>query len=210
MGALASGNVRVLNEEVVNSFGITENIIEAVAEKERVELERRERLYRGDAPFPAVSDKTIVLVDDGLATGSTMRAAVAALRRRHPNRIIVCGSSGASIYLRNLAIGGRRGRRCGDAGAFLCCRPTVQGFRSDDGLAGEGPLRTFKAHLAFSETPFGDKRIFERLRQRRTVTKEKLISFLCNRHSYPERPRSVRFVQTQLPTYSSPESMSTK
>ena len=89
MGALASGHVRVLNEEVVNSFGITESIIEAVAEEERVELERRERLYRGDAPFPAVGDKTIVLIDDGVATGSTMRAAVAALRRQHPNRIIV-------------------------------------------------------------------------------------------------------------------------
>ena len=89
MGALASGNVRVLNEEVVNSFGITESIIEAVAEKERVELERRERLYRGHAPFPAVDDKTVLLVDDGLATGSTMRAAVAALRRQHPNRIVV-------------------------------------------------------------------------------------------------------------------------
>ena len=89
MGALASGNVRVLNEEVVNSFGITESIIEAVAEEERVELERRERLYRGHAPFPAVSDKTVLLVDDGLATGSTMRAAVAALRRQHPNRIVV-------------------------------------------------------------------------------------------------------------------------
>ena len=89
MGALASGNVRVLNEEVVNSFGITESIIEAVAEEERVELERRERLYRGDAPFPAVGDKTVLLVDDGLATGSTMRAAVAALRRQHPNRIVV-------------------------------------------------------------------------------------------------------------------------
>jgi putative phosphoribosyl transferase len=89
MGALATGNVRVLNEEVVNSFGITERIIEAVAEKERVELERRERLYRGHAPFPAVGDKTVLLVDDGLATGSTMRAAVAALRRQHPNRIVV-------------------------------------------------------------------------------------------------------------------------
>jgi putative phosphoribosyl transferase len=89
MGALATGNVRVLNEEVVNSFGITESIIEAVAEKERAELERRERLYRGHAPFPAVGDKTVLLVDDGLATGSTMRAAVAALRRQHPNRIVV-------------------------------------------------------------------------------------------------------------------------
>ena len=89
MGALASGHVRVLNEEVVNSFGITESIIEAVADKEQVELERRERLYRGNAPFPAVTAKTIVLIDDGVATGSTMRAAVAALRRQHPDRIIV-------------------------------------------------------------------------------------------------------------------------
>ena len=85
MGALASGNVRVLNEEVVNSFGITESIIEAVAEEERVELERRERLYRGDAPFPAVGDKAVLLVDDGLATGSTMRAAVAAFDDNIPS-----------------------------------------------------------------------------------------------------------------------------
>ncbi len=89
MGALASGNVRVLNDEVVDSFGIPESVIAAVADKERIELERRERLYRGDTPFPALHDKTIVLVDDGVATGSTMRAAVAALRRQHPNRIIV-------------------------------------------------------------------------------------------------------------------------
>jgi putative phosphoribosyl transferase len=89
MGALASGNVRVLNDEVVSSFGITERVIEAVASKEQVELERRERLYRGDAPFPVLSGKTIVLVDDGVATGSTMRAAVAALRRQNPARIVV-------------------------------------------------------------------------------------------------------------------------
>ena len=73
----------------------------------------------------------------------------------------------------------------------------VQGFRSDDGLAGEGSLRTLKAHLASSETPSGEKRISERASPARgPCTKEKLISFLCNRHSYPERPRSVRFVQT--------------
>ncbi len=89
MGALARGNVRVLNDEVVSSFGITDSVIEAVAEKERIESERRERVYRGDAPFPIVSDKTIVLVDDGVATGSTMRAAVAALRQQHPRRIVV-------------------------------------------------------------------------------------------------------------------------
>jgi putative phosphoribosyl transferase len=89
MGALASGNVRVLNDEVVSSFGITERVIEAVASKEQVELERRERLYRGDAPFPVLSEKTIVLVDDGVATGSTMRAAVAALRRQNPAQIVV-------------------------------------------------------------------------------------------------------------------------
>jgi putative phosphoribosyl transferase len=89
MGALASGNVRVLNDEVVNSFGISDRVIEAVAEKEQAELERRERLYRGDSPRPHVDGKTILLVDDGVATGSTMRAAVAALRRQHPAQIIV-------------------------------------------------------------------------------------------------------------------------
>jgi putative phosphoribosyl transferase len=89
MGALASGNVRVLNDEVVQSFGITDRIIEAVAEKEQVELERRERLYRDASPLPSIRGKTILLVDDGVATGSTMRAAVAALRRQHPARIIV-------------------------------------------------------------------------------------------------------------------------
>ena len=89
MGALASGNVRVLNDEVVDSFDVSDRVIEAVAEKEQVELKRRERLYRGDSTLPAVRDKTILLVDDGVATGATMRAAVAALRRQHPARIVV-------------------------------------------------------------------------------------------------------------------------
>jgi putative phosphoribosyl transferase len=89
MGALASGNIRVLNDEVVQSFGISERTIETVAEKEQVELERRERLYRGDSGLPSIRGKTILLVDDGVATGSTMRAAVAAIRRQHPAQIIV-------------------------------------------------------------------------------------------------------------------------
>jgi putative phosphoribosyl transferase len=89
MGALASGNIRVLNDEVVQSFGISERTIEAVAEKEQVELERRERLYRGESGLPSIRGKTILLVDDGVATGSTMRAAVAAIRRQHPAQIVV-------------------------------------------------------------------------------------------------------------------------
>lgn len=89
MGALASGNIRVLNEEVVRSFGVANRIIEAVAEKEQVELKRRENLYRGDSAPPEVREKTILLVDDGVATGSTVRAAVAALRRQKPARIVV-------------------------------------------------------------------------------------------------------------------------
>ena len=89
MGAIASGNVRVLNEEVVRSFGVSSRVVDAVAEKESIELRRRERLYRGDTPEPDATGKTILLVDDGIATGSTMRAAVAALRQQGPSRIIV-------------------------------------------------------------------------------------------------------------------------
>jgi putative phosphoribosyl transferase len=89
MGAIASGNVRVLNDEVVRSFGVPNSVVDAVAEKEEIELKRRERLYRGDAPAPDAAGKTILLVDDGIATGSTMRAAVAALRRLSPSRIII-------------------------------------------------------------------------------------------------------------------------
>jgi putative phosphoribosyl transferase len=89
MGAIASGNVRVLNDEVVRSFGVSSRVVDAVAEKESIELKRRERLYRGDAPAPDIAGKTILLVDDGIATGSTMRAAVAALRQQGPSKIIV-------------------------------------------------------------------------------------------------------------------------
>jgi len=89
MGAIATGGVRVLNPDVVDYLGIPANVIDAVAADELQELERRERAYRGDRPEPDVRGKTVILVDDGLATGSTMRAAAAALRQRAPARIVV-------------------------------------------------------------------------------------------------------------------------
>ena len=89
MGAIASGGVRVLNEDVVKYLGIPKSVIDSVAEIELQELERRERAYRGNRPEPDVRGKTVILVDDGLATGSTMRAAAEALRQQQPARIVV-------------------------------------------------------------------------------------------------------------------------
>ena len=89
MGAVASGGVRVLNDEIVRGLGISEHEIDAAAARELQELARRERLYRGDRPPPDVAGRTVILVDDGLATGATMRAAVAALRQRQPARIVI-------------------------------------------------------------------------------------------------------------------------
>jgi putative phosphoribosyl transferase len=89
MGAIATGGVRVLNDQVVRALRIPEYVIEAGAGKERQELARRERLYRGDRPFPDVRGRTAILVDDGLATGTTMQAAVRALRQQQAARIVV-------------------------------------------------------------------------------------------------------------------------
>src|SRR5262245_18131466 len=96
MGAIASGGVRVLNPSVVYSLGISNEVIEAVAAREREELERREHLYRGDRPPVDPRDKIVILVDDGPATGSTMRAAVAALRKQHPAKVVVAVPVGAA------------------------------------------------------------------------------------------------------------------
>jgi predicted phosphoribosyltransferase len=89
MGAIASGGVRVLNEEVVDRLGISDERIDAVAEREQREIERREFEYRGDLPPTHVRTKKIILVDDGLATGATVRAAVRALREAGASEIIV-------------------------------------------------------------------------------------------------------------------------
>jgi predicted phosphoribosyltransferase len=95
MGAIASGSVRVLNPDVVGPLGISYDVIEDVATREAHELERRERAYRGDRPPLDVTDRIVIVVDDGLATGASMRAAVAALRRRGPRRIVVAVPTGA-------------------------------------------------------------------------------------------------------------------
>jgi putative phosphoribosyl transferase len=89
MGAIATGGVVVLNDEVIEDLQIPARVIEAVAVAEEQELEQRERLYRGDRPPPDPRGRTVILVDDGLATGSTMRAAIAALRSQAPARIVV-------------------------------------------------------------------------------------------------------------------------
>jgi putative phosphoribosyl transferase len=88
MGAIASGGVRVLNDEVVQGYDIPEPIIAEIIEREERELVRRERLFRGGRAPPRIGGRTVILVDDGLATGSTMRAALKALRQQAPARIV--------------------------------------------------------------------------------------------------------------------------
>lgn len=89
MGAIATGGVRILSEEVIATLGVSEREIAAVAAVEEGELARRERAYRGRRGPPAVEGRTVILVDDGLATGATMRAAAIVLRKLGPRRLIV-------------------------------------------------------------------------------------------------------------------------
>jgi putative phosphoribosyl transferase len=89
MGAIASGGVRILNHEIVDALGIRPEVIDGVTAREQQELERREREYRGEQGAEEVADRTVVVVDDGLATGSTMRAAIESLRQRGPAEIVV-------------------------------------------------------------------------------------------------------------------------
>lgn len=89
MGAIASGGIEILNPSVIQALGIDRDTIDRVTEKEYAELLRRERAYRGDRPPPAIEGRCVILVDDGLATGSTMRAAITAVRQRNPACIVV-------------------------------------------------------------------------------------------------------------------------
>ena len=102
MGAIASGGVRVLNGSVVDSLGISDETIDAVAARELRELERRERAYRDDRPAPDVQGRTVILVDDGIATGSTMKAAIEALRQLKATRIVVATPTAALSPVREM------------------------------------------------------------------------------------------------------------
>jgi len=105
-GAIASGGARILNHDVVRHVGLTVEAVETISERERRELIRREGLYRGERPVRKLAAKTVILVDDGLATGASMRAAIAAVRAQSPARIVVavptaaldaCAALGAEV-----------------------------------------------------------------------------------------------------------------
>jgi putative phosphoribosyl transferase len=102
MGAIASGGIRTLNNSIVQQLNIPTAAIEAATRRESQELERREQLYRGDKPAMDISGHTVIVVDDGLATGSTMRVAVAALRRQNPAKIVVAVPTAAAETCRDL------------------------------------------------------------------------------------------------------------
>src|SRR5690606_8620857 len=102
MGAIASGGERVMNQEIVLFHQIDREAVEAVIERETQELERRERAYRADRPLPELQGKTVIIVDDGLATGATMRAAITAVSRQKPAWLVVAVPVAASITINQL------------------------------------------------------------------------------------------------------------
>lgn len=97
MGAIASGGARVLNQDLIHQLSLSDEIIEHIVAREQRELERRERTYRGQRPVLDVRDHIVIIVDDGLATGSSMRAAIAALRQKRPTKLIVAVPVGAPM-----------------------------------------------------------------------------------------------------------------
>jgi len=121
MGAIASGGVRVLNDEVITAYAISQHAIDQVAEREGVELLRRERLYRQGRPPIDLQGATAIIIDDGLATGSTMKAAVRAARAQGAARVVVAVPVGAIETCRELS---------GIGDAAVICVHTPEHFRA--------------------------------------------------------------------------------
>jgi len=103
-GAIATGGIRILDAQIVESLGISDLEIERIAARERQELDRRERVYRGARPPLNVDGKTVILVDDGIATGASTRAAIAALRKLKPARIVLAAPIGPASTCRHLRV----------------------------------------------------------------------------------------------------------
>lgn len=120
MGAIASGGARVLNDDVIQSLAISPQLVESVTQRELHELERRERLYRGARPATTLTNRTVILVDDGLATGSTMQAAVNAVQQQHPARIVVAVPVAAASTCEAF--------NCPDEGLTCVCETAVEPF----------------------------------------------------------------------------------
>jgi predicted phosphoribosyltransferase len=118
MGAIATGGVRVLNEGVMRQMGITENQMLEVARREEQEMHRREKTYRGDRPFPDLKGRTVIVVDDGLATGATFRAAVLGVKEYEPAMVVGAAPVGASDACRAL----------GDVADDVVCLSTPSNF----------------------------------------------------------------------------------
>lgn len=103
IGAVAAGGGRILNEQVVRALGVSEDWIEAVTEKELAEVGRRMRRFRGERPEPEVGGRTVILVDDGIATGMTVWAAIQAIREKDPRRIVLAVPVCAEVTAEALA-----------------------------------------------------------------------------------------------------------
>lgn len=103
MGAIAHGGVRILNEDIIRSYRITDDVIEHVAENETKELQRREQIYRENRPWPSLRNQCVILVDDGLATGATMRAAIEAVHIEKAEEIVMAVPVAATRTLNELA-----------------------------------------------------------------------------------------------------------
>ncbi len=130
-GAIASGGVRVLNEDVTRAIPHADEMIEAVTVRETAELERREQIYREGRPSPELRDRVVILVDDGLATGATMRAAVKALRQQGAAKIVVAVPVGPPDTCREIETRSRRDNLPEHARILSGRRPVLRRFFAD-------------------------------------------------------------------------------